>query len=189
MEFTMPSTRVCTVAFCGLALAVGWGFYGLTIAPLMQREAAARRDAADFRERIEGARQKIKEVREIEEDTGRVRGELKRMQDEQLPAGSAMISTPALVKEHFERSGIPVSLVRLNTTQDEPNMPGYVRGFWSVALPIDKEGRHVAPLLLAVAELDQQHSFFRVLDFAIRPDPENQGGRVGLLNVAAVIPK
>jgi hypothetical protein len=188
MESAMTWTRTGTAGLCGLALAAVWAFHGLAIAPLDQREAAARRDAADLRERIEGARQKIKEVREIEEDTGRTRGELKRLQDE-LPAGSAMISAPALVKEHFERSGIAVSLVRLNTTQDEPNMPGYVRGFWSVALPIDEPGRTIAPLLLAVAELDQQHSFFRVLDFAIRPDPENPDGRIGVLNVAAVIQK
>jgi hypothetical protein len=188
MESAKTWSRPGTAGLCGLALVAGWAFYGLAIAPLEQRETAARRDAGDMRKRIEGARQKIKEVRQTEEDTARARGELKRMQDE-LPAGSAMISAPELVKEHFARSDIPVSLVRLNTTQDEPTIPGYVRGFWSVALPIDKEGRHIAPLLLAVADLDQPHSFFRVLDFAIRPDPENPDGRTGVLNVAAVIPK
>jgi hypothetical protein len=94
-----------------------------------------------------------------------------------------------MVKEHFARFDISVPLVRLNTIQEEPELPGFEHDYWSVALPITAEGRNIAAMLVAVAEFDQQNPFVKVLDFAIRPDPENPGGRVGLLNLTALIRK
>jgi hypothetical protein len=82
-----------------------------------------------------------------------------------------------------------VALVRLNTTRDEPNISGCERDFLSVALPIDDAGRNIPNVIAAVADLDQRNPFVRVLDFAIRADPENPARRVGSLNLAALIQK
>lgn len=186
MESGNASRRCATAACCLVALAAGWGFYGLSIAPLAQQEAETRRIVSDLRERIESARKTINQVRAVEQNGGRIQAELERLQGN-LPANSAIVSAPALVREHFARFGIAVSVVRLNTTQDEPAIPGHQRGFWSVALPLDAAGRNIVPLLLAVADLDQEKSGVRVLDFAIRQDPVNPGGRVGLLSFAALV--
>jgi hypothetical protein len=188
MELGKKWKRLGAVAVCGLALAASREFYGRSIAPLRQEETETLREIADLRERVESARKTIAEIREQEKDADRIRNELERIEND-LPAGSAMVSVPALVSEHFARFGISVPLVRLNRTQDEPSIPGYGRGFWSVALPIDEAGRNIPILLVSVADLDQRNSFVRVLDFSIRPDPETPGGRIGTLNLTAVIRK
>ena len=119
------------------------------------------------------------------QEAERVRRELDRLYRELL-AGSAMFSMPPLVREHFARFGIPVRLVRMNSTKDEPDIPGHERSFWSVALPIDEGGRNIFKMLLAVADLDQEKPFLRVIDFAIRPDPENPTARMASMNVSVL---
>lgn len=174
----------------GLLLAAGREFYQRSILPLRQQEAKLRNDLPDLRGRIIGARQTVAEIWKQEKEAEGKRIELKRLKRGSLEGEEPpMVAVPASMREHFTRAGLVVSVVRLNTTQDEPELPGCQRVFWSVALPIDGTGHDVAALLQAVADLDQQGSFVRVLDFAIRPDPENAGGRVGLLNVTALIGK
>jgi hypothetical protein len=179
--------RFGAIAVCALALAVGREFYVHSIAPFSQRETEALREAGDLGERVDGAQKTMADIQAQEKDADRVRSELERLRDE-LPADAA-VAVPALVKEHFARHGIVVPLVRLNTMQEEPELPGCEHGYWSVALPIDDAGRNITAMLLAVADFDQQNPFVRVLDFSIRPDPENPGGRVGSLNLAALVRK
>ncbi len=171
-----------------LALAAGWEFHAEFIVPLRQREGEALSELVALRAKVAGVHETISEMNAEEAAANRVRSELNRAQDGQ-PAGSAMVWMPGLLKDHFARSGISVPLIRLNTTRDEPELPGYEHDYWSVAMPIDGEGRNIAAMLVAVADLGQQNSFVRVLDFAIRPDPENPAGRVGLMNLGALVRK
>ena len=177
----------CVAAF-GPALAAGWEKHASLLAHLEERETDALRGAADLSERLEKAQATIAEIQAKETAAGRVRSELKRLEYAH-PEGSASIWLPVLVKEHFARSGIAVRLIRLNSIQDEPDISGYERGVWSVALPVEEAGRNATKLFLAVADIEQQNPFVRVLDFAIRPDPENPGGRVASLNLSALIRK
>ena len=188
MESGKTAMRLGGLAACALALVAGWGYYAHSIAPLRLREAEISREVGELRVRVADARKTIAGIQAQENDADRVRSELDRLRDE-LPAGSAMVWLPALLKGHFARAGIAVPVVRLNTTQDEPELPGYGRGYWSAALPIDGAGRNIRTMLAAVADLEEQQPFLRVLDFAIRPDPENPKGRVGLLNLGTLIRK
>lgn len=188
MEFGKTTKRLGGLAACALVLVTGREYYAHSIAPLRLQEADASREAGEFRERTENARKTIAEIRAQEADADRVRRELARLREE-LPAGAAEVALPTLVKEHFARNGIAVPVVRLNTTQDLPELPGYEHGYWSAAIPIDRAGRNIRTLLATVADLEQQNPFLGVLDFAIRPDPENPDGKVGLMNLRAIIPK
>lgn len=173
---------------CVVALAAGREFYLRSIAPLGQQETETLQAVEDLRGRVENARKTIGGVREQEKGAERVRSALDRLHDE-LPKGSPAVVVPTLVKEHFARFGIAVHLVRMNTTQDTPGLKGYSDHYFSVALPVDAAGRDVPKMLTAVADFDQQSRFVRVLDFSIRPDPENPGGRVGSLNLTALTGK
>jgi hypothetical protein len=158
------------------------------LSPLREKEAVLQRDAANLSERIEKAKKTIAEVRAAEEGAAPIRQQLEKLQED-LPVGSTMVALPALVKAHFARAGVAVRLIRLNTTQNQPDIPGFERGFWSVALPIDENGRNVAKLLMAVTDLDRENPFIRILNFAIRPDPENPRERMASLNVTSLIRK
>lgn len=176
------------LAVGALSLAAGRVFYVQSIAPLRQREAVALREVAELRQRVDGARETIKETIAQERATGKALGEVDRLRGD-VPAGSAMLWLPELVRIHFARSGFAVTVVRLNTVVEEPELPDYSRGYWSVGLPVDEDPKKVTELLLAVAEIEPLNTFVRVLDFAIRADPEDPVRRVGLLNVAALIRK
>jgi hypothetical protein len=94
-----------------------------------------------------------------------------------------------VLKAHFARCGIAVALVRMNSAQDAPGLPGYEHHYFSIALPIDEAGRNIATLLLTASGLGQQLPFVRLLDFSIHPDPEHLGGRVASLNLKALTRK
>lgn len=180
--------RLGGMAACGMVLLLISEDYRRSIAPLRQRETETVRDARELRKRVEEAQATIAEIRALEMDVNGIRTEMDRAQAD-LPSGSAIASFPTWVKDRFAHSGIGVPLVRLTAAQDEPNALGYERGFWSVVLPIEEAGRNIPKLLTTVAEMDQQNSFVRVLNFEIRPDAEKPGGRVGLLNLATVLRK
>lgn len=181
-------TRLGAVAICGLALATSREFYVRSIAPLRQQEAEARLEVADLNGRLDEARKTIAAVREREKDAHGVPGDLERLQDD-LPAGSRIVWMSALLEGHFAHAGTPVLLNRLNLIRDEPNLPDYQRSFWSMALPVEDTGLNIAQLLFAVEDLEEQHPFLRVLDFAIRPDPENPDRQLAVLNLSALLPK
>ena len=188
MESSTKPIRIGAIVACALALGAGRDFYTRSISPLLQKESEIQRESDAVDERIENARLTIAKTRTLETNADKSRSELERLQDE-LPAGSPMVSMPALVGEHFTRHGLNAPLIRLNTTREEPKIPGYRRGYWSLAVPIDKDGANIPTLLSTIADLEQQYAFLRVLDFAIRPDPENPDARVGLMNFASVIRK
>ena len=188
MEPVKTRVYFAAIATCGLILALGSAFDGRFIAPLRQRETETLREVEGFGKRLAEARTTIAAIQAQEDGAERAKSELKRLQDG-VPSGAASVAVPALVKESFARFGLEMPLVRLNPTLDEPELPGYGYGHWSVTLPIDETGRNIHSMLLAVSDLDQQNSFVRVLTFHIRPDYDNPGRRVGSLNLGALIRK
>ena len=177
-----------SVVACGFALVAGREFYLQETVPLRQQAAEILREVEELSGRVEAAHKTITEVHAEKKDTEASRSAGERLHDG-CPAGQAMIWVPTLIKDHFARAGTAVLITRLNMIQDEPNLPGQERGFWSTALQIDEAGRNIAPIIHGIADLEQQNPCVRVLDFAIRTDPEHPGKRVALLNLTALIPK
>ena len=180
--------RYFAVLGSGLALLAGWKYESASLHTLRERETEAMREIADLSGRIEKAQEVLAAGRDEEGEAGRIQSELKRLQDA-LPTGSAMVSLPAIVKGHFESRGVPVQVIRLNATREEPGIPGYDRDFWSVAIPIEEAGRNMTKFLRSVADLDRENPFMRILDLAVRPDPMNPGRRLAMLNVTTLVRK
>jgi len=189
MRVTAAETTMLRGLLLGAA-AVGvlWLGYAHSIEPLLRRDREDRSASAQLREQIARARAEIEAVRALENEAQAVRRQIDQLR-RAMPEGSALVWMPEQLKRHFARFGLAGSTVRTNTMREEPDLPGFCRGYWSVGLPLGGSGCSAAGSFLAVAEFEQQHPFVRVLDFAIRPDPENPGGRIALLNVAALIPK
>lgn len=177
-----------TFAACCVVLAAIWMLHARVLPSLIERESEALQAVSALNERIGRAQQTIAEIQARERDTVLVRSELQRLQ-KAFPAGAATAWLPTLAKEHFARFVIAARRIHLNGTQDEPGIPGYERGFWSVTLPVDEAGPIPVNLFLAVAEIEQRNPYVRVLDFAIRPDPEMPGQRLMSLNLTALVPK
>ncbi|MGB8166835.1 MAG: hypothetical protein WCF18_05050 [Chthoniobacteraceae bacterium] len=168
--------------------AVVWWGGGQLIAPYLGRAQVTRSAIDELREKIDGARTAIREAQKLDNAAEAMRWQIERM-DQEIPAGPGMVWLPELVKQHFAAFGLTVSIVRMNTVREEPEMPGYSRGYWSVGLPILDGNHNAEGSLLAVAEFERLHPFISVLDFAIRADPENPQRRLAVLNVAAFIRK
>ncbi len=170
-----------------VATVVGWAWYAEGVRPLREDEVTTRIRIAELGGKIESAGKAIEKMRAHDGQAAEARAELDRWNQE-CPAGSAMTWFPELVKSHFTRFGMVVAIVRLNTTLDEPDLPGYSRAYWSVGLPISEANKGLASLL-AAAELEQHHRFVRLLDFAIQPDPHDLSRRIAVLNLSALIRK
>lgn len=171
----------------GVAAAGGWAFYSTQISPLRERERTTRHRIAELSGEVQGARRAMEEMRAQEGQATEARAEVDRW-NQDYPAGSATAWVPELVESHFARFGIDVAIVRLNTTLEEPELPGYDRAYWSVGMPI-AEANKARASLLAAAEFEQQYRFVRLLDFAIQPDPHDVSRRIAVLNLSALIRK
>lgn len=189
MSVTLHRARLIGGMLLGCAAAgLAWFGYQRSLAPFEQSEREARVATASLRERLEKARVAIQEVRTLEGDAQTVRRQMDQLAMD-LPDGPAAVWMPKLIKDHFAAVGLPVSIVRMNTVRAVPELLSFRRGYWSVGLPIGETAHSAVGPLLAVAEFERQHPLVKVLDFAIRPNPENPRRRVALLNVAALIRK
>lgn len=188
MRFWEHWTRARVVAACAVASTVAWIVHSRAVAPLRGSETEAARNVAELKGHIENALSTIAEIRKEEEDAGKSRNEFEQMQGD-LPTGSPLVWLPPLVSETFTSSGLPSPLVHLKSNREDPEIPSCERRSWLVRLPIDNVSRNIAPLLLAVADLDHLNPFVRVLDFAIRPDSGSPSKRSAVLHVAILSPK
>ena len=94
-----------------------------------------------------------------------------------------------MVKEHFKQFGIAVTIIRLNAVQEEAELPGYSRVYWGIGLPIENAGENITSLLLAVADIESQNQYLKVLDFSIQPDAVNPLLRTVAFNIEALVRK
>lgn len=170
----------------GAAVWVAWGLYSEKIAPLATRENEAARSVAELRERIQGARNSIKEIHKLEQEATEARTELERKPSD-IPAGQAIVWFPPRLKGHFDRFGIAVGVTRLISVREEARLPGYKRSYWSIGVPFLKGDRTANSLLLAVADLERQDRFVKVVDFALQPDLENPGNFTAAVSVSALV--
>jgi hypothetical protein len=164
-------------------------FYRLEIAPVRWRAQDFLRRRADLQKQIDSGHKAIEEARVSEGEAAKAASELNRLLSGMLSGSSVMVSFPERIKEHFSRFGLPLTVVRLNTAQDEPDLPGFQRVYWSVGVPIPEKDRTFTGLLLAVAELEQANRFVNVLDFTLQPDAEDSRRRTAGVNVEALVPK
>ena len=189
MSMSAKRSRITGRVFAAAAVAgMAWWSCGQLTAPFVERERKDRDAVASLQGSIAEAREAIQQVRTLEGEAEAVRLRIGRL-DEEIPAGPAMVWLPELVKQHFSHFGLSVAIVRMNTTRDVPDLSRHSRGYWSVGLPIEESSFKAAGAVLAVAEFEQQNPFVKVLDFAIRPDPEHPQGRIAVMNLTALIRK
>jgi hypothetical protein len=170
------------------AVLIAGSLYFHWIVPLQNARHDTARRIVDLRHQLELARQSIDHVRNLEQETGHARENLNALIGD-FPANSLFVGIPQIVNDHFHRFAIPVSLVRLNTVLDVVGLPGYTRTYWGVAFPLGNDARSVSGLLLAVAELEEQNPFVRVLDLSVRPDAEDPMLRTAAINIVAFVHK
>ena len=187
MPFQRPAMRR-RVLLGGLCLAAAWAFYRQSVVPLQQSERENLSAIADLNERLGMAGETIKDVQAIEQQAARARVALHQLQLEQ-PAGSAFVWFPERMKQHFPRFGVPVAVTRLGAILDEPELRGFQRIYWAVGLDIEEGNRNVPGLLVAMAELEAEYPFLKVIDFAIRPNPEDPHRRAATVNIAVLVRK
>ena len=84
---------------------------------------------------------------------------------------------------------MPLAVCRLGAVLDVPDLAGYQRIYWAVGVNLPDGSRNIPRLLFAVAEIEEQYPFARVIDFAIRPDPEDPRCRAATVNIAVLVPK
>ena len=153
----------------GLALGSAWLFHSQAITPLKLREDEFVRRRAELREHLDSGREKLIAIKESEQKVGEARAALNRLVGGKK-ADSSMVSFPEEMKEQFSRFGLPSAIIRLITAEEEPDLPGYRKVYWSVGLPIPKTDRNVEGLLQAVADLEERDRYLKVTDFALQPD-------------------
>ena len=168
------------LAIASLAIAAGGVFYERGI------KRGSARETADLHGRIVEAQRLIAEV-----DTLDIRQHLSASEgiplSANLPSGSAQVWLPELVKKHFTNAGLDVSIVRLNSLLDIPETRNFQRGYWSVGVAVEENGKNIPDLLTAVAQFERQNTFIKVLDFSVAQDPENPGKRIAGVNLTTLV--
>lgn len=183
-----PADRTRTIIvwlLASLLLGVGWS-YERSLGSFRRRETNARAEVARLAARVATTRSTIQRARALENEAQEVRRQIARL-GQDLPEGPVAKWMPALLTQHLTASGMKTCVIQMGTVRDEPDLPGFLRGTWSVGLPLVEGSNTTAGSLLAMAKFKQRHPFVRVLDFAIRPDPENPRQRIALFNLAVLM--
>ena len=165
-----------------LVAVVAWWACGLVIKPYVERETQDRDAIAGLRAQIAVMAAEAHEIQKIESDARALRLEMDRLEGE-VPGPSVQALLPEELKKHFAALGRSAPTVRMGSVQEAAGLPGYHRGFWSVALPLLETEQSGAGVALAAAELERRQPFVNVLDFAVQPDSEDPARRVAVLKL------
>jgi len=149
-----------------LALVGVWLIYRLFVAPLREREWQIRTATTDLGNRILAARKLKNEIQELEDKAAKANAEIRRS-EAGLPTNPQIVWVPQRVRLHFGRFGFSQFATSVQSTEDEPALPGYQRLNWSVVVPLENVTKQIGNLLLAVAELEDAERTIRIRDIAI----------------------
>lgn len=172
----------------GAVLGVAWWFHSHWLVPLQQREVGCLKALADVRQRLNDAKVQIQEIGNQEQAAAGTRSLLNSLQAG-IPKQATAVWLPVRLKTHLRSAGIAEAGIRLNSTTPEPGVPGYERSYWHLNLPRQEGMRTMAGALLAVAEIERQEPFVRILDVSFSADPEEPHWSAGGFNVTALVPK
>lgn len=161
--------------------------YTRAVAPLQEAEWSSQQRKVELQTRTAAARATIQAIKIQEQNSARAQAEVNRRYHKQ--GGAAVVWFPQRVKEYFDQSGIPNSVTRLNTTRDEPELPGYERTYRAVDIPHEAGAAVLGVLLPAVANIEEVEPTIRVMDVALRPSPEDPRRSTMVLNLSAVVAK
>ena len=186
--FFLRSLFLRQVLLCGTALASAWLFQSQVLAPLKLRDEAFTRKRTELQENLTSAHDQLVAIKESEVKVGEARATLNRLLGEHREA-STLVSFPNEMVEYFSRFGFSSALVRMVTAREERELPGYQRLYWSIGLAIPKTDRNAEGLLLAVAEIEQQARYIKVIDFALQADAEDPSLRTASINVMVLSEK
>lgn len=185
---SIHSAKFRRVVIGGLALGSAWLFSEYAITPLRLHEKDSVRRVEELRQQLDSAHAALRGIGNPKQELEDEGSALNRLLGESA-LKSTMVSFPENVRQHFARFGVPLRAMRLNTTQEMPDLPGYQRVYWSVGLSVAEADRTLTGLLISVAELEEQNRFIKVLDFALQPDVEEPGSRTVGINLVTLLPK
>ena len=184
MNFLSPVTQMWTrrLIMLGVTLAAGGMFYEQSTNHAIGRQNAA------MKARIEDARRVIAEIQEQEAREKKERADLE-ARHEGSPPMPALVWFPGRVKQHFARFGDSEAVARLNTAIDEPGLPGFERSYWAIEMGAGKTSAEALEICMAIGEFERLNASVRVVDMAIRPDTDNPGTRLMVVNLSVLSPK
>jgi hypothetical protein len=168
------------LAVGSLVLAAGGVFYEQGVKRGRARETAELHGRIVEGQRFVAEAEKL-EFRAVEATRPRA------LVDIDLPPGSAQVWLPPMVKKHFANAALEVSVIRLNSIQEIPETPNFRRGYWSIGVPVEEDGKNIPAVLTTLAQLEKQNPYLRVLDFSIAADPENPGKRIAGMNLTTLV--
>ena len=162
--------------------------YTQMIRPLHQRESALWQEVAALQQRSDDVRKEMSQIKENEQEAMRLRGNLNSLFDD-VPLGPAISWFPGRLKTQLSGFGVTKAEIRQNTAVQIPGLPGFEWTFWHVQLPRQGGIRKVSDILLAIAQIEQQDRFVKVVDLTVRADQQEALWVAGNVNVAAFVRK
>jgi len=168
----------------GALLIAVWLIYTKSVIPLQARKQATQSQVAEVRQTLAAARATMQEVAAQQQEVARVRSALDQLHRDRR--GPAVVWFPERIKAHFQRFGLPQAVTRLNTALDEPELPGYQRIYWAVEVPIPETAKDLKGVLRAVGTMESAEATVRVIDLAIRSEPE-KARQVAVINISVLV--
>lgn len=143
-------------------------FYLRLVAPLRSEEQALRKQVAKLSGKIAADRVVMEEIRDGKRPSAR---------QQSRSAATATAWFPSLVEEHFRRFGLKAPVTHYNNEKSDPRLPGILRTYWTVDLPLENKPGQIVKVLRAMAEFEKVEPNARAIEFATGRDPERPENR------------
>lgn len=183
-----PSMSFRRIVAGGVALGAAWWFHTHWIAPLRQRETECQQAVADVQQHLSDAKAELKEIGREEQEVAHARGLLDSLHAD-VPKGPTVVWLPVRLRTHLRSAGIAEAGIRINSVVPESGVAGYERTYWHLNLSKQEGMQNMSAVLLAVAEIERQAPFVRILDVSFCADNKEPHWPVGGFNVTALVPK
>lgn len=165
-----------------------WLISSLFTAPLRDHEGQLRSRIAELQGRISTARLEQKDIQDLETKAANVRSELQHL-DGESSGNPPIVWIPELLQQHFRQFGFAELTTKVQSTEDEPEFPGYQRISWRMGLPMHNIRKEIGDLLSAVAALEQAEQIVRVDDVKIPREADKLGRNFATVSFSTLVRK
>jgi hypothetical protein len=168
------------------ALVWTYHMHRKSLGPVIEREQANRLRLTELNGQLERANEVLHQARVAAAHANNARMKLAGW-SEDSSSRPVLVWFPERLKAHLRKFEISNADIRLNSEVPEPGVKGFKRTYWHVHLPPQDGLLGVVPLLRAVAEIEREERFVRVLDCSVLAGSEELRRPGGTLNIEALI--
>lgn len=165
-----------------LLIAFLYAYFYLLLAPLDQREIAAKKEKENLAPQIAKAKNFLSDVKALEEKAPAAAETLDQIKSF-IPDGAPVAWFPPRIAEFFKRQGIGKFTARVSGELADKDLSGFKKLIWNIDVP----SVGIVPLGIALAALENENPLWEITGLQIEATKENPEFQSARLVISTIV--